>query len=82
MRTLDVNTSNPLSDLISNKTFKILADNGLLNKKSLRDHLIRKKFLELKQKRITVIEAIKMIQEDFPYLQFDTIRKIVYQIQK
>jgi hypothetical protein len=27
-------------------------------------------------------EAIDKIQEMFPYLQFDTIRKIVYQVSK
>lgn len=76
------NKINPLSDLIPDNTFKVLENKGLLNKKSLRDHVIRKKFLELKQNNITMVEAIETIRKEYPYLQFDTIRKIVYQIQK
>ena len=76
------NEINPLSDLIPDNTFKVLENKGLLNKKSLRDHVIRKKFLELKQNDVTVVEAIETIRKEYPYLQFDTIRKIVYQIQK
>ncbi len=76
------NEINPLSDLIPDNTFKVLENKGLLNKKSLRDHVIRKKFLELKQNNITMVEAIETIRKEYPYLQFDTIRKIVYQIQK
>ena len=76
------NEINPLSDLIPDNTFKVLENKGLLNKKSLRDHVIRKKFLELKQNDVTMIEAIETIRKEYPYLQFDTIRKIVYQIQK
>ena len=75
------NEINPLSDLIPDNTFKVLENKGLLNKKSLRDHVIRKKFLELKQNNITMVEAIDTIRKEYPY-QFDTIRKIVYQIQK
>lgn len=76
------NEINPLSDLITDNTFKVLENHGLLNKKSLRDHVIRKKFLELKQNDVTVVEAIETLRKEYPYLQFDTIRKIVYQIQK
>lgn len=76
------NKINPLSDLIPDQTFDILNDQGLLNKKSLRDYQIRKTFLELKSNNITVVEAIETIRKDYPYLQYDTIRKIVYQIQK
>ncbi|MCL4549139.1 MAG: hypothetical protein M1495_11280 [Bacteroidetes bacterium] len=82
MESSSKNEINPLSDLIPDNTFKVLENKGLLNKKSLRDHVIRKKFLELKQNDVTMIEAIETIRKEYPYLQFDTIRKIVYQIQK
>lgn len=73
---------NPLSDLIPEQTFELLNSKGLFNKKSLRDHQIRKQFLELKRNNKTIIEAIEIIREDYPHLQSDTIRKIVHQILK
>lgn len=74
--------TNPLSDLIPDEIYDRLEDHGLINQKSLRDHLIRKKFIDLKQQNISVADAIDTIRQDYPYLQFDTIRKIVYHIQK
>ena len=74
--------TNPLSDLIPDEIYERLADQGLINQKSLRDHLIRKKFVDLKKQNISVADAIDTIRQDYPYLQFDTIRKIVYHIQK
>jgi hypothetical protein len=73
---------NPLGDLISDEIFERLTNHGLINQKSLRDHLIRKKFVELKHNNHSVIEAIDTIRKEYPYLQHDTIRKIVYNIQK
>jgi hypothetical protein len=74
--------TNPLSDLIPDEIYDRLSDHGLINQKSLRDHLIRKKFVDLKSQNHSVIEAIDTIRKDYPYLQYDTIRKIVYNIQK
>jgi hypothetical protein len=73
---------NPLADLISNETFSLLKSYGLINEKSLRDYLIKKRFVDLKNRRVNSSEAIEMLRDDYPYLQFDTIRKIVYQILK
>ena len=74
--------TNPLSDLIPDEIYERLEDHGLINQKSLRDHLIRKKFVDLKKQNVSVADAIDTIRQDYPYLQFDTIRKIVYHIQK
>jgi hypothetical protein len=71
---------NPLRDLISDETYKLLESAGFLNQKSVRDHLIRKKFEMLKNERRNVLEAINIIQKEYPYLQTDTIRKIIYNI--
>lgn len=73
---------NPLSDLISDEIFETLNSRGLINEKSVRDHLIRKKFNALKTKNVSASQAIESIRQEYPYLQFDTIRKIVYQVQK
>jgi hypothetical protein len=73
---------NPLSDLINDSTYNILKSRGLINKKSVRDYLIKQNFHELRQNKISAAGAIDIIRKEYPYLQFDTIRKIVYQIQK
>lgn len=78
----EIKNNNPLSDLIPDDVYEKLSSRGLINEKSVRDHLIRKKFAELKSKNISASEAIEIIREDYPYLQYDTIRKIVYQSQK
>ncbi len=74
--------NNPLSDLIPDEIYETLNSRGLINEKSVRDHLIRKKFLDLKSRNINASQAIELIRQEYPYLQFDTIRKIVYQVQK
>ena len=71
---------NPLRDLISDDIYNLLDSRGFLNQKSVRDHIIRKKFELLKSEKRNVFEAISIIQKEYPYLQTDTIRKIVYNI--
>lgn len=72
--------NNPLSDLISDDVYYSLKEHNLFNKKSLRDHIIRKKFKQLRSENVSASEAIAIIRQEYPYLQFDTIRKIVYNI--
>lgn len=74
-------SNNPISELISDETFNLLNSKGLLNEKSLRDHQIRKKFRDLRYGNINASDAIDMLRNEYPYLQFDTIRKIVYNIK-
>ncbi|OGU37112.1 MAG: hypothetical protein A2068_11085 [Ignavibacteria bacterium GWB2_35_6b] len=73
---------NPLADLISDEIYEMLSSKGLINEKSVRDYIIRQKFKQLRINKITASEAIDALREEYPYLQFDTIRKIVYQINK
>ena len=73
---------NPLNDLISDEIYELLSNHGLIDEKSLRDYRIRKKFKYLRSAKINASDAIDDIREDYPYLQFETIRKIVYQISK
>ncbi len=73
---------NPLSDLINDSVYELLSSKGLINEKSVRDYLIRKKFKQLRMENSSASEAIDAIRAEYPYLQFDTIRKIVYQISK
>jgi hypothetical protein len=73
--------SNPLAGMLTDEAFMLLRTNDLLNEKSLRDYVIRQMFLRLKNdSAMKTHEAIKALTDMYPYLQFDTIRKIVYRV--
>ncbi|MDP4172750.1 MAG: hypothetical protein Q8933_02165 [Bacteroidota bacterium] len=82
MKTITSKAENPLSDLIDDKIYELLSSKGLIDEKSARDYQIHRKFKELRNTKLSVTDAIETIREEYPYLQFDTIRKIIYQIQK
>lgn len=69
---------NPLAELISDEIYEVLDSRGLINKKSVRDYMIRQRFDSLREKELSAGDAIEKIQQDYPYLQFDSIRKIIY----
>ena len=72
-------TANPLAELINDDVYNLLHSRGLIDEKSVRDYIIRKKFKALRAKKVSASEAIESLRNEYPYLQFDTIRKIVYQ---
>jgi hypothetical protein len=72
---------NPLADLIDDETYALLTQHKLIDQKSLRDYQIRKSYREMRSK-MSASDAIDKLQQMHPYLQFDTIRKIVYQVSK
>jgi len=82
MKTIQAKIDNPLRDLISDDIYELLNSQGLIDEKSVRDYQIRKKFKQLRASKVSAGDAIDSIREEYPYLQFDTIRKIVYQISK
>lgn len=82
MKEIKAKIDNPLSDIISDDIFELLDSQGLIDEKAVRDYQIRKKFKNLRASKISAGDAIDAIREEYPYLQFDTIRKIVYQISK
>jgi hypothetical protein len=71
-------TKNPLAELISDDIYELLDSRGLINKKTVRDYMIRQRFDSLREKELSTGDAIEKIQQDYPYLQFDSIRKIIY----
>jgi hypothetical protein len=73
-----MSSPNPLPELISDDLFKILEEHNLLNEKGVRDYHIRKRFRELRAQGIPSYEAIESLRDEYAYLQFDTLRKIVY----
>ncbi len=73
-----LNYQNPLSDLISDEIYELLNSRNLINEKSVRDYQIKKKFKALREQKVSASDAIERIREEYPYLQFDSIRKIIY----
>lgn len=73
-------SENPLEGLISEEIFSILDDNNLLSEKGVRDYQIRKSFRTMRLNNVPAYDAIEMLRDEYPYLQFDTIRKIVYKL--
>lgn len=69
---------NPLSDLISDEIYDLLKSRNLINEKQERDYSIKKRFKKLRKEKISATDAIEQIREEYPYLQFDSIRKIIY----
>jgi hypothetical protein len=71
-------SQNPLQDLISDEVYHLLKSKGLLHETSIRDRQIRLKFKSLRANKLRAGDAIEMIREEYPYLQFETIKKIVH----
>lgn len=73
--------ANPLSDLLTDELYTVLMANDLINQKALRDFMIRRIFQDLRKvEKMKTMDAIKRLQDLYPYLQTDTIRKIVYRV--
>ncbi len=73
--------ANPLRGFVSDELYTVLRSNDLINEKGLRDFIIRSVFKQMKdEQRMKTVDAIGRLQEIYPYLQIDTIRKIVYRI--
>ena len=71
---------NPLAGLIGDDVYELLESHNLLNEKGVRDYQIRKRFREMRSDDVPAYDAIESLREEYPYLQFDTIRKIVYKL--
>jgi len=68
---------NPLNDILADEVYEKLVENSLLDYKAVRDYQIKRRFKDLRN-YMSVGDAIEKIQDEYPYLRFDTIRKIVY----
>lgn len=78
----NIDNGNPLAGLVSDDIYTALEEHNLLSEKGVRDYQIRKKFRALRRDDVAAYDAIEMLREDYPYLQFDTIRKIVYKVSR
>ena len=79
---MEIPNSNPLDGLIPPDVYRLLEQHNLLNEKGVRDYTIRQQFRELRAKEVPAYEAIEELRDQYPYLQFDTIRKIVYGLRR
>jgi 5'-deoxynucleotidase YfbR-like HD superfamily hydrolase len=70
--------SNPVQFLLNDQQFQLLAELNLLNKKLLRDLEIRGKYHTLRAKGVSFMEALDYLLQEYPYLQPDTLRKLIY----
>ncbi|MEM6630091.1 MAG: hypothetical protein AAF694_10490 [Bacteroidota bacterium] len=72
---------NPIRQLVSDDLYETLVKFNLLNQKVIRDFQIKRRYLELRESGLRASESIDLILEEYPYLQFDTVRKIIYSIK-
>lgn len=77
-----IEEGNPLNGLVSDDVYLVLQKHNLLSEKGVRDYQIRKKFRAMRRADVPAYDAIEELREDYPYLQFDTIRKIVYKVNR
>ncbi len=71
---------NLLKGLISDEIYDVLSKHQLLSEKGVRDYHIRSRFRSFRDDNVPAYDAIENLRQEFPYLQFDTIRKIVYRL--
>ncbi len=71
---------NPLAGLINDDVYSVLDRHNLLSEKGVRDYQIRQQFRSMRRINVPAYDAIEQLREEYPYLQFDTIRKIVYKL--
>ncbi len=69
---------NPLKSHIPDSIFEFLVKNNLIKEKGVRDFQIKERFRALR-KQYPTNKAIEILQQEYPYLQYETIRKIIYQ---
>jgi hypothetical protein len=72
---------NPVKELIPDEVFQLLRTHDLISEMGIRNYAIRQQYHDLREANsMTTAQAMQVIQETYPYLQLDTIRKIVYRI--
>jgi hypothetical protein len=72
---------NPIRQIISDELYDKLVQLNLLNQKAIRDFEIKQLYLELREAGTRSNDAIEALLEEYPYLQFDTVRKIIYSVK-
>lgn len=66
--------NNPLSEFVTDETYELIKT--FLNDTAVRDFVIRKKYKELRKQGFRPGDAIDEIRKEYPYLQYESVRKI------
>lgn len=72
--------NNPIAHIVTDDLYNRLENLDLLNLKKIRDYEMRFMYEDFK-KEMNATDAIERVREEFPYLQFDTVRKIIYSVK-
>ncbi len=72
---------NPIRQIIPDELYERLVQLDLLNQKAIRDFEIKQLYLDLRANGMRSADAIEALLEEYPYLQFDTVRKIIYSVK-
>ena len=72
--------NNPIAHIVNDDLYTRLEHLDLLNLKKIRDYEMRFMYEDFK-KDMNATDAIERVREEFPYLQFDTVRKIIYSVK-
>lgn len=72
---------NPLASIIPDTLFHTLWGMNLLNRKTIRDIEMKRKYVCLRREGYASADAIDLLLQEYPYLQFDTLRKIIYSVR-
>ena len=78
----ETSDGNPLAGLITDDVYALLSEYNLLSDKAIRDYQIRRRFRTMRRQGIPAADAIENLRDEHPYLQYDTVRKIVYRLGK
>lgn len=73
--------NNPIHQIVPDDLYLKLEQLNLLNQKAIRDLQIKRRYLQLREAGVRSAEAIEAILEEYAYLQFDTVRKIIYSVK-
>jgi len=73
--------SNPIRQILPDELFSMLLELNLINRKVLRDFEIKRTYKRMRKDGLKSAEAIEEILNLYGYLQYDTVRKIIYSIK-
>ena len=73
--------SNPIRQILPDDLFRFFLYVNLINRKVLRDFEIKRQYKLLRRQGLKSAEAIDALLDQYSYLQFDTVRKIIYSIK-
>lgn len=72
--------TNPIHQIVSDEIYSTLVKLNLINHKVIRDFQIKRRYQDLRNDGLRSADAIDAILEEYAYLQFDTVRKIIYSV--